>query len=109
MSISSANPVGVSSATAQTNYVATDKKPVPQNQVEQALPTALQTTSSTATASTTEATSPKSSPSVVVNISNAGKAALQEATETVAQTKAEAVNGDRQAQRQLAKIEASKK
>jgi hypothetical protein len=43
-----------------------------------------------------------SSPSTVVNISTAGKAALQEATETAAQTAVEASRGDHQAQRLLA-------
>jgi hypothetical protein len=40
---------------------------------------------------------------VTVTISNAAKAALAEATETAAQTKQEAAQGDRQAQRLLAK------
>ena len=41
-----------------------------------------------------------------VNISSAGKAALQEATETAAQTAGEARSGDHQAQRALAKAAA---
>ena len=45
----------------------------------------------------------KSSSSTIVNISSAGKAALQEATETAAQTAVEASRGDLQAQRLLAK------
>ena len=46
---------------------------------------------------------PQSSSSTTVNISSAAKAALQEATETAAQTAAEASHGDHQAQRLLAK------
>ena len=44
-----------------------------------------------------------------VRISNAGRAALQEATETAAQTAKEARSGDRQAQKLLAKEAAAAK
>lgn len=47
--------------------------------------------------------------STVVTISTAGKAALAEATETAAQTAAEARNGDHQAQRLQAKQSAARK
>ena len=46
---------------------------------------------------------PISASSTTVNISSAAKAALQEATETAAQTAVEANHGDLQAQRLLAK------
>jgi len=53
---------------------------------------------------------PVSAPSsTVVTISMAGKAALAEATETAAQTAAEARNGDHQAQRLQVKQSAAKK
>ncbi|HZC66276.1 MAG TPA: hypothetical protein VE545_06865 [Candidatus Dormibacteraeota bacterium] len=53
----------------------------------------------------TAALAPKSAavPSDTVTISNAAKAALQEATETKSQTAKEAQSGDHQAQRLLAK------
>jgi hypothetical protein len=53
----------------------------------------------------TGALAPKSAavPSDTVSISNAAKAALQEATETKSQTAKEAQSGDHQAQRLLAK------
>ena len=51
---------------------------------------------------------PQSSAGDTVQISNAAKALLQEATETPAQTAKEANGGDRQAQRLLAKEAAEK-
>jgi hypothetical protein len=47
-------------------------------------------------------------PAATVTISNAAKAALQEATETLAQTTKEARGNDLQAQRLLAKLAVSK-
>lgn len=87
MSISSVNAMGVNATPVSLHAAATTKpSPAP---IEQA--------------------SSSASPSVVVNISHAGKAALEEAMETKAQTQAEAAHGDRQAQRQLAKMDAYKK
>lgn len=53
--------------------------------------------------------STNSTPTDTVRISSAAKAALQEATETQAQTAREAQNGDTQAQRLLAREEAARK
>jgi hypothetical protein len=50
----------------------------------------------------------KALPKDTVAISNAAKAAVQEAMETVAQTTQEASKGDQQAQRVLAKLQAAK-
>ena len=72
---------------------ATPTKPVPQSTSENQKAPPSKTTTKTADS---------------VQISNVGKAAFQEATETAAQTAQEARNGDRQAQRLLAKEEASK-
>lgn len=51
----------------------------------------------------TPQTNPQPTAAITVQISSAGKAALQEATETPAQTEKEAHSGDVQAQRLLAK------
>jgi hypothetical protein len=51
---------------------------------------------------------PKAAVMDTVHVSTAAKAALQEATETPAQTAKEAQSGDKQAQRLLAKEKAAK-
>lgn len=85
--------IHVVSATAPTHISAPQSAQTPQTQP------AAQSTS----AAKEPPTVPKSSPSTIVNISSTGKAALQEATETAAQTAVEASRGDLQAQRLLAK------
>jgi hypothetical protein len=74
-------------------------------------PAQAQSTSKVAADPKSQGSQPQSTASTVkdtVNISSAAKAALQEATETSAQTAQEARSGDLQAQRRLAKAEAAR-
>lgn len=78
----------------------------------QAAPIApVQTMAAAKTASANQKSAPQTSPipKDTVQISNAAQTALQESQETQAQTAKEAVGGDRQAQRLLAKETAAKK
>ena len=89
-----------------TNSIAATNQSASQP-VTQTAPAAKKATAAAPEAS--EASKPKAATKLVVQISDAGKAALlQEATESEATTAAEAQGGDRQAQRLLAKQAAAK-
>jgi hypothetical protein len=90
-------PVTAATQTDPTAASATQTEPV----AKSATPTQKSTQS--------QPSSSNSTPTDTVQISSAAKAALQEATETQAQSVREAQNGDTQAQRLLAREAAARK